>query len=48
MTIDILLNQILANNIIKFIQKNQEPCEKIEIKNDQKNGVHLFKKFMFE
>ena len=34
MTIDILLNQILANNIIKFIQINQEPCEKIEIKND--------------
>ena len=49
MTIAILLNQILANNIIEFIQKKQDPSKKTEIKNDyfiniEKNS-YLCKKY---
>ena len=34
MTMDILLNKILANNIIKFVQQNQVPSKGCEIKNN--------------
>ena len=41
MTLNILLNNILAKNIIAFIQRNQIPSKGIEIKNDYLDNINI-------
>lgn len=41
MTLNILLNSILAKNIISFVQREQFPSKEIEIKNDYLNNINI-------